>query len=289
MIYIATVHWNSDRWIKVQRDYLQKFIDMPFQVFAFISGVSVEWDTYFDYSTHRDDLTHAEKLDDLAKRIILQSNSDSDILIFLDGDAFPIAPLTKKVKEYLSIFPLVAVKRIENRGDIQPHPCFCATTVGFWKKYHPSWREGYTWMNEIGLPTTDVGAGVLEALENHSLEWKPLLRTNAQNLHPVLFGIYDYLIYHHGAGFRDAFVRKDARAQSPLGVNDWTKDLYRQMIPMRLRQLISNSFLNPVWRSRRRLIRENNALSNMLYQALTDNPDQLFRILNRGEHQHASE
>ena len=33
--------------------------------------------------------------------------------------------------------------------------------------------------------------------------WVQLLRTNGSALHPMFFGIYGNVVYHHGAGFRD--------------------------------------------------------------------------------------
>ena len=69
------------------------------------------------------------------------AESDEDILLFIDGDAFPISDVATYAEEKLKQFPLIAVQRSENDGDPQPHPCFCITTVGFWKKN--KWRLEY--------------------------------------------------------------------------------------------------------------------------------------------------
>jgi hypothetical protein len=49
---------------------------------------------------------------------------------------------------------------------------------------------------------TDVGGNLLGALEERGVEWEPILRTNRRNLHPLWFGVYGDLVYHHGGGFR---------------------------------------------------------------------------------------
>ena len=36
-----------------------------------------------------------------------------------------------------------------------------------------------------------------------------MLRSNRRNLHPLWFGLYEDLIYHHGAGFRPPLSRAD--------------------------------------------------------------------------------
>jgi hypothetical protein len=104
-------------------------------------------------------------------------------------------------------FPLAAVRRDENLGDCQPHPCFCLTTVGFWHDIAGDWQEGGTWTNSIGEITTDVGGNLLHQLADGGIDWLPLLRTNTSNPNPVWFGIYDHRVYHHGAGFRDRISR----------------------------------------------------------------------------------
>jgi len=113
------------------------------------------------------------------------------------------------LSEKLATHKLVAVQRLENSGDIQPHPCFCATTIGFWRKIKGDWKAGHQWKNNNGELVTDIGGNLLNQLKEHGVEWLPLLRTNKHNLHPVLFGVYADLIYHHAAGFRPAVTRLD--------------------------------------------------------------------------------
>jgi hypothetical protein len=53
-----------------------------------------------------------------------------------------------------------------------------------------------------GLKHHDLGTALLEKLEARGIRWHPILRSNAWNPHPVWFGVYGGIIYHHGAGFR---------------------------------------------------------------------------------------
>lgn len=153
-------------------------------------------------------INHATKLNYLAD-IILNDSDDDDYLIFIDGDAFPIADLFPFIERILGQYFLTAVRRDENGGDIQPHPCFCATTTQFWKEIQGDWSPGFTWKNSAGMDMTDVGGNLLGVLLKRAIPWYPMLRSNKLNLHRLWFGIYDGHVYHHGAGFRPAVSRID--------------------------------------------------------------------------------
>jgi hypothetical protein len=209
MIYIVTVHYRTDKWIDLQMRYIRKHIHEPYRIYACINGVKQKYtDLYYFYS--EEEGSHAEKLKYLASEIIPKSNDD-DILMFIDGDAFPInSELVPFVKEKITKHKLVAIRRDENAGDIQPHPSFCATTVGFWKQIQGDWGRGYCWKNSQGKEVTDIGGNLLRILNDNNIDWFPLTRTNKKDLHPIWFGIYGNMIYHHGAGFRPPTCRSDA-------------------------------------------------------------------------------
>ena len=122
--------------------------------------------------------------------------------MFLDGDAFPIADPMPLIEEGLSRAPLVAVRRAENVGDPQPHPCFCVTSVGTWRSLPGDWSGGPTWPGARGIRVTDVGGTLLRQLELTETPWVQVLRSNRRNLDPLHFAVYGDVIYHHGAGFR---------------------------------------------------------------------------------------
>jgi hypothetical protein len=212
MIHIATVHWATDRWVDVQLHYLEKHIESPFRVYACLDGMDRDLSDRFYYSLSLEKTRHPDKLNLLAELIAGEADTD-DLIVFLDGDAFPISPFEPAVEVMLAENPLAAIRRDENLGDPQPHPSFCVTTVGFWQDIG-DWSRGHKWLNADGDTVDDPGGKLLKALEERGIGWTPLLRSNARNIHPIFFGVYGGLIYHHGAGFRQALSRGDV-AQIP--------------------------------------------------------------------------
>lgn len=211
MIHVATVHWRDARWIAPQAGYLTRHLP-EHRVWAAVEGIPTEDAAAFDVAL---ELTgsHPEKLNELAARIAEVASPD-DLLLFVDGDAFPIAPVDASL---LAGRPLAAVRRDENLGDPQPHPCFCLTTVGYWTEIGGDWRRGRTWVNAAGEEVTDTGGNLLGILEARGDDWTPLLRSNRTDLHPLWFGVYADVAYHHGAGFRSRVARVttvDARAEA---------------------------------------------------------------------------
>ena len=207
MINIATVHWRTDKWIAPQLHYLSRALDVPYRVFASLN--EIDDPAVADRFHYAADLqgNHASKLNQLAE-VIAASSAAEDLLIFLDGDAFPVRPLASWLQDTVGRVELTAVRRDENLGDCQPHPSFCATTVGFWQDIEGDWLAGGTWINSAGKEITDTGGNLLYALRKHDVDWLPLLRTNTYNPHPVWFGVYDHRIYHHGGGFQAARVER---------------------------------------------------------------------------------
>jgi len=214
MIHIGTVHFRFDYWIDLQLKYLKRFVNAPYKAYAFLTEIENDHRSRFDYATNEWVREHDTKLNLLAD-IMCFNAKDEDYIVFIDGDAFPIQPLFPYLEEKIKKHKLVAVQRLENHGDIQPHPCFCATTVGFWKEIQGDWHKGYYWKNSFGQNVTDTGALMLQKVIEHNIDWYPMVRSNRINLHPLLFGVYDNLVYHHGAGFRDAVLRVDNPFRNP--------------------------------------------------------------------------
>lgn len=206
MIHVATVHFLDPKWIKVQARGLRTHVAEPYRVYGCLNGLPGECEAMF-HETFGLNGEHGDKLNELA-RVIAAVAAPDDVLLFLDGDAFPVAPFAPLV-EMLDKHPLIAVQRLENLGDPQPHPCFCLTRVGFWADVGGDWSPGRTWVNGVGETTTDPGAQLKVSLEEHGVAWHPLRRSNARDLHPVLFGVYGGRVYHHAAGFRPPLTRAD--------------------------------------------------------------------------------
>jgi hypothetical protein len=177
---------------------------------------------------------HWDNLNRLGQRVI-EEGDPGDAIVFLDGDAFPVARLRPALERMLAEAPLVAVRRDENLGDPMPHPVFCATSVGFWRELGGDWTPDASVRNELGegLPR-DPGGVLLRQLAKEGIEWTPLLRSADLGAHPLFFGVYGGLIYHHGAGFRRTVSRLDmAGAPSRRRWLGLTRALYLARIARR--------------------------------------------------------
>ncbi len=215
MIHIATIHWQTDKWINIQLNYLKKYIKEDFRVYAFLNDIDKKYNKLFFYSNNEKITEHYIKLNLLGDIISnFSGNKDNDLLIFLDGDAFPIGDIIPFIKEKIKEHKLLAIQRLENGGDIQPHPSFCATTIGFWKEIDGSWARGFKWTNNRGHKLSDVGGNLLKNLDDRSINWYKMLRSGQLTDHELWYGIYDKHIYHHGAGFRIPASRFDKHEKS---------------------------------------------------------------------------
>jgi hypothetical protein len=204
MLYIATVHYKSAKWIEIQARYLREHISVPYQTWTSLEQIDASYGVHFDRVFEQRG-THSEKLNHLALEITHEA-SESDLLMFLDGDAFPIADPMPLINDGLSSAALLAVRRAENANEPQPHPCFCVTTVGTWRGLPGDWSGGYTWPGAHGILVSDVGGNLLRALELTATPWQEVLRSNGTRLNPLFFAIYGNTVYHHGAGFRTTAV-----------------------------------------------------------------------------------
>jgi hypothetical protein len=213
VLYVATVHYRSPRWIEIQTDHLRRHISVPYQTWSSLEHIDEAHGRHFDRIIDQRG-SHAGKLNHLAMEIA-QEAADEDLLMFLDGDAFPIADPIPFLTDALARAPLVAVRRAENADEPQPHPCFCVTTVGTWKRLPGDWTAGPTWRGAQGGRTTDVGGNLLRRLELSQTPWVAMLRSNRRNLDPLYFGIYEDIVYHHGAGFRPGELSPAHRALAP--------------------------------------------------------------------------
>jgi hypothetical protein len=214
VLHIATVHFRSARWIPIQARELQRHLRVPFRTWTSLEGIDPSYGRYFDRVIEQGG-PHADKLNHLALEIAHEADDD-DLLMFLDGDAFPIADPAPLIASGLREAPLLAVQRTENGGDPQPHPCFCVTTVGAWRALPGDWTKGYMWKGAKGKARTDVGANLMRQLELTGTPWSPVLRTNRRNPHPLFFAVYGDVVYHHGAGFRSPISRIDVAGFTPI-------------------------------------------------------------------------
>ncbi len=119
MIHIVTVHWMDSKWIAPQLDYLERHVELPYRTWASLEGITDpaqrrRFDVVEDFEG-----MHADKLNSLAGLVAEDADPD-DLLVFIDGDAFPVRPIGRWMGEQLERYPLVAVRRQENRGSSSP-------------------------------------------------------------------------------------------------------------------------------------------------------------------------
>ena len=209
-IYVATVHYRSPAWIEIQTRHLREYVSKPLEIWTSLEGIDPSYATYFDRVLEQRG-SHAGKLNHMAMEIS-QVAKDEDLLMFLDGDAFPIADPMPLIEGALADTDLVAVRRAENVEEPQPHPGFCVTSLRTWRRLPGDWTAGPTWPGARGVPTTDVGGNLLRRLELSETRWTAVLRSNRKNLDPLYFGVYGDVIYHHGAGFRVGELSQIGRA-----------------------------------------------------------------------------
>lgn len=262
MIHVATVHFGSSRWIDVQLSYLERNLHEPYMVWANLHDVPGNQDHKFDRVVPALG-DHPGKLNLIAAEICASASRD-DLIFFLDGDAFFVADPMPTVRRGLEETSLVAVRRDENAGDPQPHPCFCAVTVREWQQLGGDWSLGHCWTGPDGKAATDVGGNLLRALERTKTPWTPLLRSNRVNVHPVWFGVYGGVVYHHGSGFRKAVARIDLleRPQLSRRGRNWP------VVGRPLRRLNRSRLLR--WEARTAAAAE--ALGEDMFQKLSTNP-----------------
>lgn len=208
MLFVLSAHFESAFWVSTQRRFLDAFIDVPQKRMFTSHGLDkrqfLSSETVFPYQGN-----HWKSLDYLAK-IAVKDARDDDYLLFLDSDSFPIQPISGLLGSNKEI---IAVQRLENLGDPQPHPCFCLMKVATYRELNFSWKPGLTWIDWFGTPRTDVGAGLLESILKHrGTEWTPLHRLKTRELHPLFFAVYGNkevgpAVYHHGAGSRSPRTR----------------------------------------------------------------------------------
>lgn len=219
MIHIITIHFKTDKWVDLQLRQIDKYIS-DYKVWTYCDG--------FDISPHRHKFhfcenfkqskpiskgatDHMTKLNSLTQVVLNDVDTqDDDLLIWLDSDSFPIKNVNDYVSEKISKYPLIAINRVENAGDVIPHPSFTSTSVSFWKRHKLNWNV----VPGGKLGTNDPGGKMYMYLKNKNIEWYKLLRTKSLTEHPVWFTIYDDLIYHHGAGSRIRRCRYDRMNQN---------------------------------------------------------------------------
>jgi hypothetical protein len=224
VIHIGTSHYRDDRWIELQLRYLERHTQEPYRVYASLDGIDARHYARFDYAADHGRVAPEleegwrpePKLKLLVEEMTREATPD-DLLVFMHGDAFPIADWVGPARKMVAESQLAAVRRDENLEPI-PHWSFCVTTAGFWTDIGGDWSRGASYERPNGDHATDTGAKLWKVLERRGIAWHPILRSNKRNLHPLWFAIYGDIVYHHGAGFHTPISRLDAAGYSHLPI-----------------------------------------------------------------------
>jgi hypothetical protein len=99
MIHVLTVHHKSSQWVDVQVAYLRRHMHEPYRVVANLEDVPGDHAHRFDRVIEAEG-PHAGKLNLMAAEVGATADSDG-LLMFLDGDAFPIADVMPVVHRAL--------------------------------------------------------------------------------------------------------------------------------------------------------------------------------------------
>ncbi len=213
MLHIASAHSGSPRWLAIQHRQLAEHLPVPYVTWGSVAGIDSSHAAGFDHVIEQKG-PEAGKLNHLAVEVC-QVAAPDDLLMFLAPDAFPVADPMPVIEEALARAPLVAVRRSENDGDPQPHPCFCVTTVGTWQSLPGDWSDGYPWSAPGLGRVTDFGGNLLRRLELSETPWVSIERSSSSKLDPLHFGVYGGIVYFHNANEIGRVHRLDAPRPLP--------------------------------------------------------------------------
>lgn len=276
MIYIVTNHHGPsvDKFVHLQSKYLQRYSESSYKVICGISNFDYDqekgsWDIKADprYMDNyeliptddpRLENQHHTKMNYLS-HLIKSSHqiNDEDLLVFLDGDAFPVSDWESTVSKALEEHKVACVYRTDNLEPLvpdeqkpYPHLLFVAVKAKFWFENELNWEKC-----PDGGPT---GPLLKFWLEENGYTTYPLLRSNKVDIHPLFFGVYGDLIYHHGSSSGNANVFDSFDVWSRRGLNDDdSNDIRYADLDMRYPHI-------PYF---------NGELSNLVYQAISNDDD----------------
>tara|TARA_Y100001937_G_scaffold55041_1_gene75819 strand:- start:1300 stop:2124 length:825 start_codon:yes stop_codon:yes gene_type:complete len=209
VIHILTIHF-VDKWIDIQLDFLKKNIKSPYRVYTKLGENYEEHKDKFYYCVSGKGFGgkgHAAGLQELRNQLRHEDVDKNDIILVLDSDAFPIAPIDDYLENKLENYEFLAISEPNHnfrKTPIQPFECFYAFRYEFFNKYdfwfkfkpgvHANWID---WM--------------IDWFKDKKIEWYPLNRSNKVNLHPLYYAVYDKIIYHHWCGTRFPIISRPDR------------------------------------------------------------------------------
>jgi len=233
MIHIITINWTTDKWIDIQADSFKKFIKTPYKVYTKLGNMG---DDMFKKHSHKfhycapgkeNEKSHVTVGMKLSIDEIKKECKPDDIIMIIDSDAFLIDNLDR-LTELFKKTSFISVHEPEHEIDTNrliPHPMFFmfkAESLSVKKEFS---LFGISCCKDLEFVLTNIlddgtgtwWGGLLSYMSQNKLTYSAVRRTNKINLHPLYFGIYDDIIYHHWAGSRKMITRPDKRLHEQTG------------------------------------------------------------------------
>lgn len=220
MIHIVTINWTTDKWIDIQADSFKEFIKTPYRVYTKLGNMG---DDMFKKHNHKfyycapgkkSEKSHVTVGMKLSLDEIKKDFKPDDIILIIDSDAFLLGSLDPLIKR-LDQYPYVSCQEPQHEIDITrkiPHPMFF-----MFKAKTLNEKLYYYLTNILNHGTGTWWDGLIKWMKNNNYEYYPIERSNKVNLHPLYFGIYEDIIYHHWAGSRKMITRPDRRLHEQTG------------------------------------------------------------------------
>lgn len=239
-VAICTVHGNSEAyrgdfavrcaWPRIQIEQLRKHTAPGYTVYTYGNGILPEHEEFLEscpevrlFSTTQGGVwPKIRSFWALRNWLARRAAPHHRYIVHLDSDAFPMRDgwLPRYARMLSWHQPVVAVQRLEN-GDTHSDRCFLM--------HHRSALHRHL-IDFSSIGVIDAGAGISADLERKGLRWKALRRSNVRDLHPVIAGVYDDHIYHHGAGSREPRLRQNEELWNAGESWDREKRLHRRLM-----------------------------------------------------------
>ena len=220
MLHIVTINWTTDKWIDIQADSFKEFIKIPYKVYTKLGNMG---DDMFKKHSHKfyycapgkeNEKSHVTIGTKLSLDEIKKDLNPDDIILFIDSDAFLINNLDILIKK-LEEYPFVSCQEPQHEIDPTrkiPHPMFL-----MFKAKTLNEKLYYYLTTIINMGTGTWWDGLIQWMKDNKYEYYPVERSNKINLHPLYFGLYEDIIYHHWAGSRKMITRPDRRLHKQTG------------------------------------------------------------------------
>lgn len=290
VVYVVRSH-DDETLLDLHLDRIARHTTVPYRIHAAAPRITARaasvlaardevtvWPTPpFDQFGSRE---HAHHLDALVQHGLAGASSH---LATFDLDSFPIADGWHDTFAPRDRNGVAAILRLENGDVVLPHPS-CTVLARTFLEQHPfsfspdsdGTREFRAFLRGSGQ-SADTGIRLAYELARHNLEWQRVLRSNVNDLHPLIAGIYGNTVFHLGAGARPSLFRRDLatslthRLSRPID-----RIPVRPGVARRLKRRVLRTVRGP---AERRMIAANATAAGTARQWLRDDPDGLFDFL----------